>query len=151
VKAGRVLLVPVGDPAARQVVRRHLDGDAIADQDANAIFAHLAGNRGEHDVFAVIEAHFEKGVGLLVDNGALRRNQIFCCQSGSPWVVKVTLPEMLRVRGHNNIVDWRLPIADWLRKSVDVKPPAFNRQSTIANQQYFELVQKSLDTPPEQA
>src|SRR6476469_4356136 len=72
--SGKVLFVPVGDPAARQVVRRHLDGDAIADEDADTILAHLAGDCGEHDVFAVIEAHFEKGVGLLIDDSALRRN-----------------------------------------------------------------------------
>ena len=70
----KVLLVPVGDPAARQVVRRHLDGDTIANEDADAILAHLAGDCGEHDVIAVIEAYFEKGVGLLIDDSALRRD-----------------------------------------------------------------------------
>src|ERR1051326_1428338 len=73
-KPGEVLFVPVGNAAARPVVGRHLDGDAIADEDAEAVLAHLAGNCGEHDVVAVIEAHFEKGVGLLVDNRALRRD-----------------------------------------------------------------------------
>ena len=79
------LFISISDSAAGQVVRRHLDGDAIAHEDADAILSHLAGNRGEHDVFAVVETHFEEGVGLLIDNRALRRDQIFCCQSGSPW------------------------------------------------------------------
>jgi hypothetical protein len=38
------------------------------------MFAHLAGNRREDDVRAVVQLHFEKGVGLFVDYGALRGN-----------------------------------------------------------------------------
>jgi len=48
------------------------------------MLAHLAGNSREYDVRAVIQLHFEKCVGLLIDNRALRRNQIFSCQWVSP-------------------------------------------------------------------
>jgi hypothetical protein len=37
-------------------------------------------------VLAVVELNFEKGVGLLVDDDALRRYEIFCCQLVSPSV-----------------------------------------------------------------
>jgi len=40
------------------------------------MFAHLAGNCRQDYVLAVIKLDFEKGVGLLVDNGALGRYQI---------------------------------------------------------------------------
>jgi hypothetical protein len=66
------LFEPVGDSSARQIVGRHFDTDAVAYQNAYAMFAHLAGNRREDDVRAVVQLHFEKGVGLLVDNCALR-------------------------------------------------------------------------------
>jgi len=51
------------------------------------MLAHLAGNSREHDVRAVIQLHFEKCVGLLIDNRALRGNQIFSCQWVSPLVI----------------------------------------------------------------
>lgn len=68
------LLVPVGNSSARQVVGRHLNTDAIAYQDPDAVLTHLAGDGGQYHMFAVIETHFEKGVGLLVDDRALRRD-----------------------------------------------------------------------------
>jgi hypothetical protein len=36
-------------------------------------------------VFTVVELDFEEGVGLFVDDNALCGDQIFCCQSVSPW------------------------------------------------------------------
>ena len=74
------LFVAVSDPAARQIVGRHLDAHTIADQNADAVFAHLAGDHRQYDVLGVVEPDFEKGVGLLVDNRALRWNQIISCQ-----------------------------------------------------------------------
>jgi hypothetical protein len=48
--------VPKVDAALRQVVRRHLDGDAVAGEDAYAAQAHLA--RGvRHHCTAVVERH----------------------------------------------------------------------------------------------
>src|SRR5712691_8471595 len=77
---GATLFVAVGDSAAREIVGRHLDAHTIADQDPDAVLAHLAGDHREHNVLAVLEPDFEKGVGLLVDNRALRWNQIISCQ-----------------------------------------------------------------------
>jgi hypothetical protein len=78
------LLIPVGNPPARQVVGRHLNAHAIANQNPDSILSHLAGDSCQYHVLAVIEADFEKGVGLLVNNDALCRNEIFCCQLVSP-------------------------------------------------------------------
>src|ERR1700688_4421428 len=46
-KTGWGLLVAEDDPAARQVVGRKVDPDAVADQDADVELAHLAGGVGE--------------------------------------------------------------------------------------------------------
>jgi hypothetical protein len=78
------LFESISNSAARQIARRHLDTDAIADEDADAILSHLAGDGREHDVVTIIEADFEEGVGLLIDNRALGRNEILCCQLNSP-------------------------------------------------------------------
>lgn len=74
------LLIPVSDSASRQVIGRHLNAYAIADQDTNPVFAHLAGNCRQHNVLGVVELNFKERVGLLVDDRALRRNQIVSCQ-----------------------------------------------------------------------
>ena len=79
-----VLLIPVRDSASGQVVGRHLNAYAIANQDANSVLAHLAGNCRQYDVFRIVELNFEERVGLLVDDSALRRNQVVSCQSVSP-------------------------------------------------------------------
>jgi uncharacterized protein YjlB len=66
-----VLFISVGDATAGKVVRRHLYAHAISNKYANAILAHLSGHCGQHYVIAVIELHFEKSVGLLVDDYTL--------------------------------------------------------------------------------
>src|SRR5687768_11775830 len=73
---GSELLVSISYASARQVVGRHLNADPIADQDANAMLAHLARNRRQYHVRAVVELNLKKSVGLLVDYHALRWNQI---------------------------------------------------------------------------
>jgi len=65
------LLIAVRDATAGQVVGRHFDTHAITNQNPDAILSHLAGNGGEHYVFAIVELDFEKGVGLFVDDDAL--------------------------------------------------------------------------------
>jgi len=93
-------------------------------------------------MFAVVEADFEKGVGLLIDDNALGRNEIFCCQSVSPSV---------RFRTGDNsieIANCQLAIAD-LAINRAPSPPTGNRQSAIGNN--FELVQKVLDIRDGQA
>src|SRR3989337_2057709 len=47
---GLPLLQSKGDPAAREVVRRELDLDAVAREDADVVLAHLPGDRGEDAV-----------------------------------------------------------------------------------------------------
>ncbi len=81
----KLLLVSISDTPARQIVGRQFDADAVADENAYAIFAHLAGNLCEHDMLRVIELHLEKRVGLLVYNQAFSGNQIIFSQSISPY------------------------------------------------------------------
>src|SRR6266849_4980604 len=59
--AARGLLVPVNDPAARQIVRRKLDGHLVPGQDADEILAHLSGNVREH-LMLVFQLHAEHGI-----------------------------------------------------------------------------------------
>ncbi len=74
------LLISVGDPAARKIIRRHFYADAVADKNSYAMLAHLSGNCGQDDMRAVVELDFKKCVGLLVDYGALGGNQIISSQ-----------------------------------------------------------------------
>jgi hypothetical protein len=74
------LLIPVRDSAASQIIGRHFNANAIADQDANAILTHLARDGRQHHVLGVIELNLEECVGLLVDDSALRWNQIISGQ-----------------------------------------------------------------------
>jgi hypothetical protein len=80
VNAGCVLLESIGNPAARQIVGRHLYADAVAHQNAYAVLAHLAGNSCQHDMRAVVQLDFKKGVGLLVYYRALSGDQIISGQ-----------------------------------------------------------------------
>src|SRR6478736_706633 len=52
-RAFALLLLPVRDPAARQIVRRQLQLHAIARQDADAELAHLPARVGEDRVLVV--------------------------------------------------------------------------------------------------
>lgn len=76
------LLESVSDSAARQIVGRHFYADAVAYQNANAVLAHLAGNRRQNDVRTIVQLDFEKCIGLFVDYRALCWNQIISCQIG---------------------------------------------------------------------
>jgi len=73
-REGSLLFEPVSDPASREIIRRHLDANAIAHQNTNAVLAHLAGNGCQHDMRAIVELDLEKCVGLLIDYRALRWN-----------------------------------------------------------------------------
>jgi hypothetical protein len=74
------LLESVSDPAARQIIWRHLDADAVAYQDPYAMFAHFAGNSRQYDMRTIVQLDFEKCIGLFVDYRALCWNQIISCQ-----------------------------------------------------------------------
>src|SRR4029450_8125170 len=65
-----LLLVPVGDPAAIQVVRGELDDDAVAGEDADVVHAHLPGDVGQ-DLVPVCQLHPEHRVREGLDDGAL--------------------------------------------------------------------------------
>ena len=64
----------VNDPAAVEVVGRHLDAHAVAREDADAVAAHLAGHVGQ-DLVAVVELHPEHRVRERLDD--LPSNSIF--------------------------------------------------------------------------
>ena len=61
--------------ARAQVVRRQLDRDLVAGQDADVVHAHLSGDVPEHDM-AVFQLHTERGVGEILENLALHLNDI---------------------------------------------------------------------------
>src|SRR6202035_3411655 len=66
-KAGWGLLVAEDDPAARQVVGREVDPDAVADKDPDVELAHLAGGVGE-DGLAGLQLDLEHGVRQGLDH-----------------------------------------------------------------------------------
>src|SRR3990170_4357683 len=69
-RLGRASAVAVGDPPARQIIGRKLDLYAIAEQDADVVAAHLAGEVGQHRVVVVqLDAKLRRRQGL--DDGAL--------------------------------------------------------------------------------
>src|SRR3954469_646245 len=65
-----LLLVPVCDPAAVEVVGRELDDHAVAGEDADVVHAHLPRDVRE-DLVAVGELDPEHGVREGLDNRAL--------------------------------------------------------------------------------
>ena len=77
-------LVPVRNSAPRQIIRRHLNADAVPNQDANSVLPHFSGDSREHDVLRIVELHFKESIGLLVDDRALCWNQIVSSQINSP-------------------------------------------------------------------
>src|SRR6185503_18261494 len=70
------LPVAVDHACAVEVVRRQLDADAIARQDADAVAAHLAGDVAEDHV-VVVELHPEHGVGERLDDLTLELDLLF--------------------------------------------------------------------------
>src|SRR3954465_10573683 len=63
------------DACPAQVVRRQLDRDLVARQDADVVHAHLSRDVAEHDM-AVFQLHTERGVGQVLENLALHLNDI---------------------------------------------------------------------------
>jgi hypothetical protein len=68
--------VPESDPAARQVVRRDLDRDPIAGEDADAESAHVAAERRKH-VVAIGQLHPERCVREHLGDRAFQLNRVF--------------------------------------------------------------------------
>src|SRR5713101_3431909 len=66
----------VGDAPLGQIVRRELQGDAVAGQYADAIPAQFARQVGEHCSF-LIELNAEKAAGKFFDYGSCDFNAVF--------------------------------------------------------------------------
>jgi hypothetical protein len=68
------LFVPISDPAFGQIVGGHFNLDAVAGEDTDKIFAHLAADLCQHDVVAVIQTDAKEGIGQFVYDDALGRD-----------------------------------------------------------------------------
>src|SRR5216683_7052413 len=62
--------VAITDAAARQIVWAHLDAYPIAEQDADAEFAHFAA-RISQQLMPVVELDFELGIGQRINDGTV--------------------------------------------------------------------------------
>ena len=67
------------DPPFGQIIRRHLDRDAVAGKNTDAIFLHLAGGVGER-FMPVVEPHPEPRIGQQLLHRAIKFDQIFLGQ-----------------------------------------------------------------------
>ncbi len=66
----------VDDAALGQIVRRHLDGDLVAGEDADVVLAHFPGDMRSHNVPG-LELHPERCVRQSLDDFAFHLNRIF--------------------------------------------------------------------------
>src|SRR3954468_22826582 len=71
----------VGDAPAVEIVRRQLDLDPVARQDADVVAPHLAGDVPE-DLVVVVELHAEHRVGEGLHDLALHLDLVFFGQGG---------------------------------------------------------------------
>jgi hypothetical protein len=71
------LFVAVRDASLRKVVRRKLDVDAVAHQDANAVSTHAAGYRREDKVVGVVDLHLKESVRLFIHDNTREFDQFF--------------------------------------------------------------------------
>src|SRR5690606_667540 len=81
---GQDLLVPVDDPATRQVVRRQLHHDPVVREDADVVHAHLAADVCQ-DLVAVLELDLEHGVRKRLDDSALDLDGTLLLGHASPF------------------------------------------------------------------
>ena len=65
-----------GDAPFGKVVWRELNGDAVAGEDADVMFAHLARDVRGHDV-TVVELNAEQGIGQGLDDRPLHLDVFF--------------------------------------------------------------------------
>lgn len=72
----RPLATSVGNTALGEVVGRELDGNRVAAENANIVFAHFARNMGRYDV-PVFQPYAERGVGKGLDDRSFHLNVIF--------------------------------------------------------------------------
>src|SRR5581483_7984874 len=69
------ILLAEADPSLGEIVGRHLDGDAVAGEDADAVLLHAARAVGERLV-PVVEPHLEARVRQLLQHDAAELDQI---------------------------------------------------------------------------
>jgi len=70
------------DASLTEIIRRHLDIDFIACQNADAVFAHLARGVSQHFV-AIVEFDAEHSVGQNFGNNALEFEEVFFGHKGA--------------------------------------------------------------------
>ena len=68
--------MPKRNPSLGQIVRCHLDIHLVADEDADAVLAHLARSVREH-IVAVFQLHPEHRVGQKLGHGAFELEKFF--------------------------------------------------------------------------
>ena len=78
----RLLLEPVGNPTALQVVYGKLDGHLISRQDLDVVHTHLARNMSQNLV-AVFKLYLEHCVRQGFQNGTIKLDDIFLRQQNS--------------------------------------------------------------------
>src|ERR1051325_7348350 len=89
----RALLVPVNDPAARQVVGGHLHRDLVARQDLDEVHPHLARDVGQQPM-AVLQLHAKRRVRERLDHGAFDLDALFLRQT-DPFYCSSAIPERI--------------------------------------------------------
>jgi hypothetical protein len=77
-------LEAVGDPSARQVIRRQFNFYLVTRQNADEVLAHLPGDVSENHVFLAFEPHAKHGVGQGFQHSANDFNRFFFCHSPQP-------------------------------------------------------------------
>ena len=78
-----LLLASPGDPAAGDVVWRHLHRDLVTGEDLDKVHPELSGNVSQYGV-TVADIHLEHGVGQGFYDRALKFDYIVFCQSNFP-------------------------------------------------------------------
>lgn len=68
--------MPEIDAAFGQIIGRHLDGDAIAGQDADTRLLHSSGRVGQ-DFRAILELHAEACIRQNIEDDAFEFDQVF--------------------------------------------------------------------------
>src|SRR2546430_16835162 len=73
--AAPLVAVAVDDAAARQVVRRKFDANAVAGRDADEVATHAAGSVGD-ELVAVLELHLEHRIRQSLRDGGVHDDRL---------------------------------------------------------------------------
>src|SRR5947209_1496642 len=82
-KPARLSAAPVDDAAAREIIRRDLDFDAVAGDDADEVLAHAAGDVGD-DFVPVVQLDAELRVGERLFDAAFGLDRLFLRHGSFP-------------------------------------------------------------------